>query len=551
MSDAGLVRSSHLVVTGTVGRVESAALPGGRIVTRARIAVAEVLKGSTRRATLVVTTPGGTVGDRSLEVLGAPTFVPGDAVLVFLQRTRGGELRTNALALGVYRLADDGRGGRRAVREAPLHDERPLAAFARTIRALAASEPPADAPDVDDSLPEGAVTERYTFLGPPPARWFEADAGKTVRYGIGNADAHLGASISNALLDAAFAAWTDVPTASIALERGPSTAVAPSVAGGHCDGKSTVQFDDPFSEIPALVDCSGVLAVSGRCVADAETTTVGGVVFRRIGEADLTVNEGVSECIGQEGLSEVLTHETGHTIGLGHSSENPSEPNAALRDATMYFLVHLDGRGAGLRGDDIAGVSAIYPPPQDADGDGVPDAADQCPHTAAGRAVDATGCACDDAGHVPCGASEPCTTHGCDAQTAACISSPVDCTGGDACLVGTCDPVGGCSARPAAGFAAVACVYGRPFPPAACAADRVPAGVRTRFTRAGGLVARAGSKGAGARAHLLARADRSLRGILPLVDRAARRRRRPLGAACADAVRAVVADAAARLVAAE
>src|SRR5262249_57300036 len=104
---------------------------------------------------------GGCVGGRWVEVLGTPTFVPGEPVLVFLQRTRDGGLRTTALALGVYHVRD-GAGGPQALRAAPLADERPLAALAGTIRALAAAEPPAD--DVDATPPAGGRSERFTFL---------------------------------------------------------------------------------------------------------------------------------------------------------------------------------------------------------------------------------------------------------------------------------------------------------------------------------------------------------------------------------------------------
>jgi hypothetical protein len=51
----------------------------------------------------------------------------------------------------------------------------------------------------------------------------------------------------------------------------------------------------------------------------------------------------------------------------------------------MYYRAHFDGRGAGLRADDIAAVRSIYPgapsetPTDDADGDGVSDATDNCP----------------------------------------------------------------------------------------------------------------------------------------------------------------------------
>src|SRR5262249_44271417 len=66
--------------------------------------------------------------------------------------------------------------------------------------------------------------------------------------------------------------------------------------------------------------------------------------------------------------------------------------------ATMYSFAHFDGRGASLTADDAAGVSYLYPgtvdpnatpvptptvqttpAPPDADGDGVPDAIDDCP----------------------------------------------------------------------------------------------------------------------------------------------------------------------------
>lgn len=50
----------------------------------------------------------------------------------------------------------------------------------------------------------------------------------------------------------------------------------------------------------------------------------------------------------------------GHSLGFGHSSEQQGESNMLLRDATMFFITHLDGRGATLREDDMDGARFLY-----------------------------------------------------------------------------------------------------------------------------------------------------------------------------------------------
>ena len=60
-------------------------------------------------------------------------------------------------------------------------------------------------------------------------------------------------------------------------------------------------------------------------------------------------------------VAEVATHEIGHSIGFDHSSEDPNESDPTLQEATMYFMTHFDGRCAGLRADDVAAVSFVYP----------------------------------------------------------------------------------------------------------------------------------------------------------------------------------------------
>ena len=169
----------------------------------------------------------------------------------------------------------------------------------------------------------------------------------------------------------AMAAWSGAGSALRLADAGTGTP-APFQ---QCDGKSTIQFNDPFGEIGAPSNCGGVLAIGGFCTS-AGTSTVEGVAFQRITEGDLTINDGFGGCRywNATNLAEVITHELGHTIGLGHSSENPKESDAILKDDRAHF----DGRGATLRG---AGVQALYPmaAASDQDDDGVPDSSDDCP----------------------------------------------------------------------------------------------------------------------------------------------------------------------------
>jgi hypothetical protein len=404
-SERILARTADAIVIGTVEEIEGVRRSDGSIHTRVTIGVERAVKGRVgRRVTLRV--PGGKVGDQRAWIFGSPRFARGERQLLYLSKRRDGSVRTTALGLGQFVLAPHPHTGEtmaertldaRVVGRRPVGRVR-LDRLLRTIeRATAGDAGTAvglePAPAEHDAGMVRETTDAFTFLGDPSGRWFEADSNTPVVYQVeAGGDATLGPDASLAAIDGAMAAWTNVTSAAITLQRGGSAAPAPLV----CDGASQIVFNDPFDEMDSPTGCSGVLALGGYC-ASGETTVVNGTTFYRITEGNITFNRGFGGCSfwNTTNLAEVTTHELGHTIGIGHSSETDN-PAPELEEATMYYRAHFDGRGAAVRADDVAAVRFIYPggtdpAPDDADADGVEDAEDDCPTTPNAAQTDTDG----------------------------------------------------------------------------------------------------------------------------------------------------------------
>jgi len=380
MEAGDLAVRSDAAVIATVTAVAAVATADGGIVTRVELAPEQVVFGVLPPGPLRLQEMGGDLAGRSERVFGTPRYRAGERVLAFVRRGRDGAWHTTAMAMGRYVLDADAGGALLARREfgddvvvldptsgavldgtaaAPERLADVLAGLAAkpvarrpSLARDGAARPTPRAAGATATARSVVAAAPFTYLG-TPSRWFEADAGEAVTFRIDPAGAAgLGAAASVAAVSDALAVWSGVDGVTLRLAAAPLDAPA-SFAG--CGGASRVVFEDPFDEIEDPVGCRGVLGIGGFCYTD-ESRVVGGASFRRIRVGKVTFADGWADCPGWNAcnLAEVATHEVGHALGLGHSTDSA---------ATMAASAHFDGRCAALAADDIAGLRALYPAP--------------------------------------------------------------------------------------------------------------------------------------------------------------------------------------------
>lgn len=148
----------------------------------------------------------------------------------------------------------------------------------------------------------------------------------------------------DALIDEALQIWNGVPIADIFIFRGAHVNVSASdvLSGG--------------SPLTPLIVCSSqfssVTGAPANTVPAATVTTPDGrmklAVIYLNSQAEAAAN---IANIDRKKLVAMLTHEIGHSLGLGHSSQN---------EAVMYYSI-ANKPEAVLTQDDMDGLSYLYP----------------------------------------------------------------------------------------------------------------------------------------------------------------------------------------------
>lgn len=137
------------------------------------------------------------------------------------------------------------------------------------------------------------------------------------------------------------------------------------------DGRIRIQLHDSYGEID---NNSNTLGRGGRSYSysvlsggapmwpdGGEGGKVGPNEFDESTRGYLVIEHTKATLSDPVTLEEVLAHELGHVLSLGHSSETSGETNAELSEALMYYLIHGDGRGALLNTWDLNNIDLIYP----------------------------------------------------------------------------------------------------------------------------------------------------------------------------------------------
>lgn len=346
-----MINDSDIIVTGTVSEIISFKTDQG-IQTSIGIKVLDSIKGINDEY-LEVREIGGKVGDEITWIAGSPTYKVGEKVTVLLKRQADGSLRTHLLDNG--RIPEKtGPIGNSLFGTVPSFKDKVLSKIDQRRKELRQSYyRPLPLGSMVQPAPLSGPAESLTefrFMTDPPSRWLD----NPVRvYGDPVGDVKYGPVESQRSVKDATVSWSSA--GNVTFQYSGDT---PAVGYTCVPDKLLVQFRDVANDIEDPKSCSGVLAIGGFCagrMVDGKYDITGGAVV---------FNNGWENCSfwTADNITEVMTHEFGHAIGLSHSAESGQPTTQYTEEAMMYWMAHFDGRRNELKAYDRGAIAALYGP---------------------------------------------------------------------------------------------------------------------------------------------------------------------------------------------
>jgi hypothetical protein len=392
-TDGELLERAEIVVMATVLAVEGAPT-GRRAATDYLVEIDDPIKGFVPASTILVRVPGGIREDgMRVRAFGVPELAVGERALLFLAPQATGTYQLVELGLGTFRAIDGGSrqllvrdlsaateirldADAHAAERRRSHLPRDLERFVSWIRDTdAGRERPSDY-FVETPIGSLRAADAFTLTRSPaqcgsnaglPVRWTEFESGGTIRILVnenlqpGVDDGGIGG------VQRSVAAWNDDAQSEVRMQYTGTTAASSSALVS--DDRNLILFEDPFDDIGGSFTGTGTLAVTWVAFDCTITHTFGSETAHTLFEADLVTQNGAGSFYfstqTDADYDEVVAHELGHFIGIGHACGDQESPScatsSALNDALMRATVHGDNRGARLSNDDRAGVRFLYP----------------------------------------------------------------------------------------------------------------------------------------------------------------------------------------------